>query len=264
MLNNTDLFFLVIKSVLLFYIVLSPFFNHKDLWFMNNIMFKIAILILIVFVSFIDMQLAILLTITLLVMIVNTNKHEILMLKNSIPPKIEQEQAKIEQEQEAETHVLTDLQRLKNELILMQDTIKLIEAMPVENKNNDDEGLIALNKQIAQHQIQIAELEQELERIRTQPNYKSTYVSQPPPEHPVVLHEAALRPDPEHPEHPEHPLEAMHPEFFPDAYCPGISNPDLSGSINMWVTDDRTRPYQEFINVLSPIESINNIQSNSF
>jgi hypothetical protein len=170
--------FWIIKGVLLFYIVLSPFLNHKDLWFLNHIIFKISILILIIFLSFIDMQLAILLTIALLVMIINTNKHDIMMLKKTIP----------------QEHIITD----KNE-----------EIIPI-------------------HYVVATEQEQE-------------QVLQP-----LVSETAQTMYD------------------FPEPYCPGTSNPDLSDSISMWMTDDRTKPYQDFINVLSPLESINNIQSNSF
>ena len=155
-----------IKTVLLLYIVISPFLNHKDLWFLHHILFKISILILIIATSFIDMQLAIILTIAFLVMIVNTNKHEIMLLKNTIDK------------------------------------------------------------------------------------------TMPPASAPIIMEEETIQ--------EQHPVPELEPvPEIPDAYCPGHANPDLSGSILAHVAS-RIGPFEEFVNILSPEESLNNIQSNLF
>lgn len=165
----------VIKSILVLYIVVSPFFNHKELWFMHHILFKISMLLLIIAASFIDMQLAIILAIAFLVMIVNTNKHEIMMLIKSPAPLQESAAAAtttaaaVVQEESAPTHTYT-----------------------YTDDQEDDQ--------------------------------------------------------------------------IPEAYCPGHANPDLSGSIlaHMTTQDSRIKPFEEFVNVLSPNESLENIQSNLF
>jgi hypothetical protein len=63
----------ILKIAFFIYIVLSPFINYKYLTYLNNICIKVILLVIIVTVSFIDLQLAIIMTLAFLILIINMN-----------------------------------------------------------------------------------------------------------------------------------------------------------------------------------------------
>jgi len=63
----------VIKIAFFMYIILSPFINYKYLTYLNNVCIKVILLVIIVTVSFIDLQLAIIMTLAFLILIINLN-----------------------------------------------------------------------------------------------------------------------------------------------------------------------------------------------
>ena len=74
---------LVAKIAFFVYIVLSPFINHKPISFLNTLPAKILLLIIIVGVSFVDLQLAIIMTLAFLIPIINLNKEAIFGIKHA-------------------------------------------------------------------------------------------------------------------------------------------------------------------------------------
>ena len=70
-------FLLISKVILIVFIVASPFINYNYIGVLNNAPFKIMLLLIIVIVSFLDMQLAILLMVVFFILLVNFNNLEI-------------------------------------------------------------------------------------------------------------------------------------------------------------------------------------------
>ena len=73
------------KIAFFIYIVLSPFINYKYIQFLNSVVAKVLLIIVIVMSSFVDLQLAIIITIAFLVLMINLNKDAIFGINNSIP-----------------------------------------------------------------------------------------------------------------------------------------------------------------------------------
>lgn len=71
------------KIAFFVYIVLSPFINHKPIAFLNSLLAKITLLVIIVGVSFVDLQLAIVMTLAFLILIINLNKEVIFGIKSA-------------------------------------------------------------------------------------------------------------------------------------------------------------------------------------
>lgn len=74
------------KVAFFIYIILSPFIDHKYISFLNTTFAKVILLVLIVVVSFVDLQLAIIMTLAFLVLIVNLNKDVIFGVKKTSAP----------------------------------------------------------------------------------------------------------------------------------------------------------------------------------
>ncbi len=79
----TENVLIIVKILLIIYILLSPFINHKFLTIANTFSFKLTFIILITIVSFIDLQLAILMTLGFLIMVINLNIPK--QIKQSAP-----------------------------------------------------------------------------------------------------------------------------------------------------------------------------------
>ena len=73
---------LFFKIFIFAYIVISPFINNSWLKFINYTPIKIILLIIIVLLSFIDLQLAVLSMIAFLIILVNLNKEDIISMNS--------------------------------------------------------------------------------------------------------------------------------------------------------------------------------------
>jgi len=76
---------LIPKLLVFSYIVLSPFINYKYISFLNTILAKMLFIIIIVGVTFYDLQLAILLTLALLVLVINLNSTRLPKKEHFVP-----------------------------------------------------------------------------------------------------------------------------------------------------------------------------------
>lgn len=68
---------LTVKVVFFLYILLSPFINYKYLAFMNQIGWKVILLVIIVAATFVDLQLSIIMTLAFLILMIHLNKDVI-------------------------------------------------------------------------------------------------------------------------------------------------------------------------------------------
>lgn len=76
--NLTDKNVLLTAKIAFFiYIVLSPFINYKYLAFMNQIGWKVLLLVIIVAATFVDLQLSIIMTLAFLILMIHLNKDVI-------------------------------------------------------------------------------------------------------------------------------------------------------------------------------------------
>lgn len=181
---------LVVKLIVLSYIVVSPFINNQWLFPLHSLAFKIMLLVLIIAVSFIDLQLAVLLMVAFLIMIINLNKNDITKLskqESTYAPSFKE-------------HMVRGLS---------------VYPMPSD---------------IEQHSI---ESERSISEDFTQ--------QQAPPKISQTMYQ------------------------FPAPYCKGVAHVDpyqISDNAFLYSTDDRTKPYEEYIRTLSPDTSLENIQTN--
>lgn len=70
--------YLAAKLILFAYVVISPFFDHTFLTFLDNIVFRLCSIIAVIVVCFLDLQLGILALIAFLVFIVNVHRAKLL------------------------------------------------------------------------------------------------------------------------------------------------------------------------------------------
>lgn len=76
--NLTEANILLTAKVAFFlYILLSPFINYKYLTFMNQMGWKVLLLVIIVAATFIDLQLSIIMTLAFLILMIHLNKDVI-------------------------------------------------------------------------------------------------------------------------------------------------------------------------------------------
>jgi hypothetical protein len=68
---------LTAKVAFFLYILLSPFINYKYLTFMNQIGWKVLLLVIIVASTFVDLQLSIIMTLAFLILMIHLNKDVI-------------------------------------------------------------------------------------------------------------------------------------------------------------------------------------------
>ena len=190
---------LIIKLLVLSYILISPFVSHASLLPFASTPVKILLLVMIVVVSFVDLQLAILLMIAFLVMIVNLNKDEVVRLQTVSMPKniISQEQVK--------EHMV------RGQTIYPQPSDIAQPVIDASKQQLMTPETFTQESDITQSEI------------------------------PQTMSE------------------------FPKPYCKGVGSTDpyqISGSLFLYSTDDRTKPYEEYVRMLSPDSSLNAIQNN--
>lgn len=75
---------LVIKILIFIYIIISPFISHSWLSCVNATPIKVILLIIIVLLSFIDLQLAVLSMIAFFILLVNLNKQDLFKMNTDI------------------------------------------------------------------------------------------------------------------------------------------------------------------------------------
>lgn len=76
--NLTEANILLTAKVAFFlYILLSPFINYKYLTFMNQMGWKVLLLVIIVAATFVDLQLSIIMTLAFLILMIHLNKDVI-------------------------------------------------------------------------------------------------------------------------------------------------------------------------------------------
>jgi len=68
---------LTAKIAFFLYILMSPFINYKYLAFMNQIGWKVLLLVIIVAATFVDLQLSIIMTLAFLILMIHLNKNVI-------------------------------------------------------------------------------------------------------------------------------------------------------------------------------------------
>jgi len=68
---------LTAKVAFFLYILMSPFINYKYLAFMNQIGWKVLLLVIIVAATFVDLQLSIIMTLAFLILMIHLNKDVI-------------------------------------------------------------------------------------------------------------------------------------------------------------------------------------------
>jgi hypothetical protein len=66
---------LVVKGILVFFILISPFINYRFFLVANNIFIKVLLVVLIFAACFIDFQLALIATIAFMILIINLNNN---------------------------------------------------------------------------------------------------------------------------------------------------------------------------------------------
>lgn len=198
---------LIVKILVLAYILISPFINHSPLLLLNATPAKILLLIVIVFVSFVDLQLAILLMIAFLVLLVNLNNLEVSKIKKLQP-------------------VLSE-----------QPTLSAIKERMRGN---------------------------ELPPIPSdvfQPSVNSDRIEGPNP--PSQVPEGFTDNTQRTPTMPRNPQQTMF--NFPAPYCKGLEHIDpyeMSKEWFLYSTDEKTKPYEEYVRLLSPDKSLQIIQTN--
>lgn len=251
---------LIIKILILVYIVLSPFINYKHMRFMNSTFIKISILILIILVSFVDLQLAILLMVAFLVFLVNLNKDSVFKVKSSVSS-----------EQNLLPQVLSDIKTLPEKLYTqtlessrsftdtMQNTMQTAKdtiLVPQDNilvpqKENMVRGnslfplpsdIIEAPEKILGDTTGVLErfVDMELEPTLDSRMRRSKLESQVNEQ----IHEQTYN-----------PLNVQTMSDFPTPYCKGVENIDpyvISNNLFLYSTDERTKPYEEYVKILSP------------
>lgn len=78
--------FTISKVILVIYIIMSPFIQYQYVSFLDNMIFKVLVLVAIIVACFMDFQLAILMTIAFVIFIINVNTTIIESVKKSIQP----------------------------------------------------------------------------------------------------------------------------------------------------------------------------------
>lgn len=244
---------LAIKILIFIYIIISPFISYEWLSFINITPIKVILLVVIVILSFVDLQLAILAMIAFLILLVNLNKLEIIKMKEII--------------------ILEDP---KNQDIIENMINKLKEGK--EGDDDDDEEEERKNEK--KHQGKIKEKEE---------MYGYGYVSRG--KLPLPLPEEEVYPTkPTEPiqamidrsvvtkykeemvrsqTFPKEIIEKFDEDTmsnFPKPYCNMVEYDKnlISEGIYDYSLDKRTKPYEEYIKKLSPNASIDSIQTNEF
>lgn len=192
---------LIVKLVVLAYILVSPFISHTWLLPLNSTPVKILFLVVIVAVSFVDLQLAILLMIAFLVIVVNLNKDELVRLQKPVT-----QENKIIQEM---LPTVTKEHMVRGQTIYPQPSDVSQPAVDAQRQN------LMIPETFTQSQ--------------------------------------------------EKPQVAQTMYDFPKPYCKGVGDIDpyqISNNLFLYSTDERTKPYEEYVKLLSPDLSLQTIQDN--
>ncbi len=245
---------LVVKIMILVYIVLSPFISYTYMRFFNYTAVKIAILILIILVSFVDLQLAVLLMIAFLILLVNLNKENIF---------------KVKQESTQESllpQVLSDIKTLPEKLYTqsIQPKITLVTS---------EMGLPPIPKETMIRGNSLYPIPSDI--IEVPPN---SYTNPPgtmerfvdmelDPNLDFRMKRAQLADqlNEQIREQTYNPVHAQTMYEFPKPYCKGVENIDpyiISNNLFLYSTDERTKPYEEYVKILSPECALKDAQTN--
>lgn len=246
---------LILKIILLVYIVLSPFISYKYMRFINAAFVKIAILLLIILVSFVDLQLAILLMISFLVLLVNLNKESVFKVKTSTS------------EEKLLPQVLSDIKTLPEKIYvhsqvlqpkISQDSVIVPQLLQKENFPRAN-SLFPLPSDIMEvPEKTIGNPTGTLERfidMKLEPTLDTR------------MQRAKLADQVNEQIHEQtyNPMNVQTMYEFPTPYCKGVENIDpyvISNNLFLYSTDERTKPYEEYVKILSPECALNNVQTN--
>ena len=253
---------IVLKIIILGYIVLSPFLSYKYMTFVNATPIKILILLLIVLVSFIDLQLAVLLMIAFLILLVNLNKEVLVLLKNKVTS---EESGKV-----LLSKVLSEIKTIPEQMYV-QDINKqeIASKLPVITMPTSQKETMVRGNSLFPLPSDTMEV----------PNMISEDIPQGVTERFVDvdmeidprldfrMQRAGLQNQVQEQirEQSHEPVHAQTMYNFPAPYCKNLEHLDpylISNNMFLYSTDDRTKAYEEYVRVLSPEEKLEIIQTN--
>ena len=207
---------LFFKIFIFAYIVISPFINNSWLNFINYTPIKILLLIIIVLISFIDLQLAVLSMIGFLIVLVNLNKEEII----SMNKKASQE---VKTSQELTQHIIKSIENpINKEQMIRGQSILPISSdilQPIESTLSN----IPKTSDISQLKIENYQNEKE-----NQQSYRKSYDDETDVRQTI--------------------------SNFPKPYCNIIEyDPILiSEGLSDYSLDYHTKPFEEYVKHLTP------------
>jgi hypothetical protein len=233
---NKDDLLLFVKILIFVYIVASPFISHVWLRFVNYTAIKILLLIIIVFLSFIDLQLAVLAMIAFLIILVNLNKEDIKNMTKTADKKFTTSE-------ELKNHISSIIQSEEHITQTKEHMVRGHSIFPIPSdileveKYQNIDGEQSPDVNFEEYQNQNIDAEQ----------------SQNP------------FPEKSHGNNYDDESEVRQTiSEFPKPYCNIIEyDPILiSQGLSDYSLDYRTKPYEEYLRHLSPNKSIENIQTN--
>jgi len=216
---------LFFKIFIFAYIVISPFINNSWLNFINYTPIKIILLIIIVLLSFIDLQLAVLSMIAFLIILVNLNKEEIIAMNK----KASQE---VKTSQELTQHIITSMEKPINKEQMIRG-----------------QSIFPMNSDI----LQVAKLDSTagVEKFKNE----NSIGSRPPPE----LLNQEIKPNSEYQQgyrrnYDDETDVRQTISNFPKPYCNIIEyDPILiSEGLSDYSLDYHTKPFEEYVKHLTP------------
>lgn len=208
--------------------VISPFINNSWLRFINYTPIKIILLIIIVLLSFIDLQLAVLSMIAFLIILVNLNKEDII----SMNKKATQE---VKTSQELTQHIITSMERPinKEQMIRGQSIFPMnSDILEVAKLDSTTGGVAKLDSTTS-----VEKFQNEISNPEYQQGYRRNYDDTDDTR--VLRDETNVR---------------QTISNFPKPYCNIIEyDPILiSEGLSDYSLDYHTKPFEEYVKHLTP------------
>ena len=218
---------LFFKIFIFAYIVISPFINNSWLKFINYTPIKIILLIIIVLLSFIDLQLAVLSMIAFLIILVNLNKEDII----SMNKKATQE---VKTSQELTQHIITSMEKpINKEQMIRGQSIFPMNSDILEVTNlGSTTGVAKLDNTVGIEKFQNENSNQEYQQQGYRRNYDDSDANE-------LRDETNVR---------------QTISNFPKPYCNIIEyDPVLiSEGLSDYSLDYHTKPFEEYVKHLTP------------
>ncbi len=255
----------VLKLIILAYIVISPFISYKYMTFINATPIKILILLLIIVVSFIDLQLAVLLMIAFLILLVNLNKGLLSLIKKTVT---------------SEESASLLIPKVLSEIGTMSNVSSSVSTAPQSGMSTVTPPVSGMPQNIQTKETMVrgnslfpipSDIVELPEKMYNNPDgVTERFVDEDmliDPKLDFRMTQAHLENQVQEQirEQTHEPVHAQTMYEFPKPYCKNLQHLDpylISNNLFLYSTDDRTKPYEEYVKILSPESALKDVQTN--